>query len=305
MTVDDETVEFVAGSILQGQAYFSAAQTASLQIRPVLLYYGTSNLMAASAVLLRGERLNIANHGMRFQAPQGQSEFLIGQSVIQAMGVETGALRSFTDAFNGQDISNSSWTLEEVMASIPDLHGDYRNCYPDGKPFVIPVEMVQTTKGAIDRIRLEALDRFESASDALSQVPGLSNYYLAPQVVDQSEFVILRRKIGSRKDVGIYSLNGRKFLPLNHVKGRRPLAPPQLLMAFMALYALGMLSRYYPPIWNQFVRNDITGEKLVVERFLDTSERLVPNLVLDLLKGERVVFVNSHQDGQIDLTSSL
>ncbi len=74
-------------------------------------------------------------------------------------------------------------------------------------------------------------------------------------------------------------------------------------MAFIALYALSMLSRYYPPIWNQFVRNDITGEKLVVERFLDICEWLIPNLVLELLKGERVIFVNSHQDGQIDLTS--
>jgi hypothetical protein len=60
----------------------------------------------------------------------------------------------------------------------------------------------------------------------------------------------------------------------------------------MGLFAFGYLSRYYPERWNPFVRSDETGEKLVIEGFLLICQRYLPNLVLNLIYGERVQFIN-------------
>ena len=71
----------------------------------------------------------------------------------------------------------------------------------------------------------------------------------------------------------------------------------------MTLYSLGFLSRYNPEIWNPFTRNDITGEKLFIEKFLYHARRLLPNLILNRLYNEKLYFV-TEQMGFIDLTSS-
>ena len=68
---------------------------------------------------------------------------------------------------------------------------------------------------------------------------------------------------------------------------------------FMALYALGFISRYHPEIWNPFIRNDISGEKLLIEKFLYYSRRFLPNLALNYIMDNKVVFVNETQ-GFID-----
>lgn len=61
---------------------------------------------------------------------------------------------------------------------------------------------------------------------------------------------------------------------------------------YVALYALGTLCRYHPEKWNPFIRNDITGEKLLVEKFTFYARRLIPNLALNHITGKRMCFTN-------------
>jgi len=78
---------------------------------------------------------------------------------------------------------------------------------------------------------------------------------------------------------------------LAHDKAGRLVEPGQLILMLMGLYALGHLSRYFPEQWNPFVRMDPTGERMVVERFLQIALRYIPNLVLNALSSERIQFV--------------
>lgn len=51
----------------------------------------------------------------------------------------------------------------------------------------------------------------------------------------------------------------------------------------MGLFILGSLSRYRPEIWNPFIKNDSTGEKQLLEKFINICKRYLPNLALNAL----------------------
>lgn len=54
LAADDNTINCIAGSFLQAFEYYKSAKDANLQISPLLLYYGSSNLLYGMANLLSG-----------------------------------------------------------------------------------------------------------------------------------------------------------------------------------------------------------------------------------------------------------
>ena len=64
---DDKLIECISGSILQSYEYYNACKTSNLQISPLLLYYGTTNLLYGMTNLLTGKINEIRNHGMHIQ----------------------------------------------------------------------------------------------------------------------------------------------------------------------------------------------------------------------------------------------
>jgi len=59
----------------------------------------------------------------------------------------------------------------------------------------------------------------------------------------------------------------------------------------MGLFVLGYISRYRPVVWTQFIRTDSTGELHLIEQFIRSARRVIPNLALNAIFGKRVRFV--------------
>ena len=62
---------------------------------------------------------------------------------------------------------------------------------------------------------------------------------------------------------------------------------------YISLFILGSLCRYYPDVWYPFVTQDSTGEKLIVEKLLYYSRRILPNVILNKIEGNQIVFVSN------------
>lgn len=296
-----DTLEYIAGCMRQGEAYFTAAENSPLDIAPLLLYYGAANLLAGVSAMMTGVRLAIKHHGMELVKPGTER---IADARVKPVHPKIGALQQFCNVFSGGCVlpSRVPWTVEELLGSIPDLKQDFENCYRDALPYTIPVEIVLRRRGSLERIVPSEVGRYKSLEDALARVVGFADAYLDPQYSRQMNYIVLRRKMGAA-EIGTYSIFGQKHLQIAHIKNGQDLSPNQIIVMFMGLFALGYLSRYHPELWNPFVRSDETGEKLVIERFLAICQRYLPNLVLNVIRGERIQFVYE-TEGVLDLTTS-
>ena len=280
-------VQYVAGCFSQSEAYFSAAGNSPLDISPLLLYYGAISLLAGVAAMIKGEKLPINGHGMALIV-SGTGRIANAQVVPKG----NGALQQFTDVFSpGCSFTNSApWTLLEILGSVPDLAQDFVDCYQDGDPYTIPVEVVKTDQGWVERIAKKEFARFRTPDDALARIDRLAESYLAHQITN--EYVVLRRKLNS-PDIGIYSLFNQKHLQLAHVMNGRATTLGQIPTMLMGMFSLGFMSRYHPGFWNPFVRHDETGELLLIEKFVAVCHRYFPNLVLNEVYGSRMQFVSN------------
>ena len=289
---ESDLINFIAGCIGQAQAYFAASETSPLDIAPVLVYYGATNLLAGAAALITGQHKHITSHGVRSRS----SDLLnrVADFEFVPLDPESGALQYFADIFSdGCDLTNSGpWILSEIFASLPDLSADYLNCYPDAKPHTIPIEVVPRYRASLERIAHTDVVRFANIAEVFAEIVHFRDAYIQPQGNSGTPFIILYPK-RSGIEIGTYSIFGRKYLQIAHGKNGHLVSPGQLIIMFMGLFALGYLSRYHPEFWNPFTRSDTTGERLVVERFLAICQRFLPNLVLGAIREEAIKFIRT------------
>jgi hypothetical protein len=299
-TCSDDNIELVAGSIRQSQAYFDAAATAPLDVSPLLLYYGATSLLTAIATMLTGTPPPIENHGMLI--PESPASRLANVLVLPRNPTH-GALQIFSNVFSDGCVlvGTDTWSLGEVIGSIPDLKQEFENHYQDLPYFTLPVEVIHAREGIIERIKNAEIQRYASPETAMGLIADISKAYLAPQY--KSEYVILFRRRAAI-EIGHHSITGRKYLSLGHTKRGKLISPHPLILMYMGLYVLGFLPRYRPHLWNPFVRSDTTGEKYIIEKFIAVCIRYLPNLALNSLMDSHLQFVNE-TEGLVDQTKTL
>jgi len=292
--------EFISGCLNQSLSYFKVANTANLDIKPPLVYYGAANLLAGSFALLTGNLPPVTTHGLKVL--DNSDRFPLSKIKLRLVAPKSGAAAIYHANFfnNSQKIlsSGSEWSVEELLSSIPDLSFDLLSLFPNSKRYVIPLERVKTKDGIIERIDK---DSFTDENELLIDIKSINNLkeeYLEPQVT--KKYIILRKKINSKNELGIFSISGIKYLQLPHFKNGIQNNTSQLIYLFMSLFFLGYISRYKPEIWNVFIRTDVTGEKYIFEKLLDLSIRFFPNLVLNCVTGSNLQFTN-----ELDLIENL
>lgn len=294
----------VAGCITQAHEYFRASEAASLATSPMLAYYGTENLMRGVATLRTGTVPNITGHGMTV-APTPSAPARIGDYCVSAFTRPTMALAHFVHEFSAGAVTlpKSDWSLLELLGAIPELKKEFESCYPTEKPLTIPVQIVKRRSDQLERINPADLSRYPAPADALQRVENFLDAYLMPSLSNQEDFIILRRKLGGLQ-IGEYSISGQKFLSLVHIKGSLGITLPPAIRFQMGLFGLGFLSRYRPEIWTPFVRNDSTGERHLIEKFVSLSRRIVPNMCLSQIHDSRIIF-SKESEGTLDLTKTI
>ncbi len=292
----NKLIESISSSILQAEEFFKASETSSLQITPLLLYYGATNLLLGIANLKVGSLCEIEGHGMRLDIP-ADSNRIADISVIP-QSPKTGALPIFCRLYSSiDDICNSgSWTIMELLSSIPELLDTFLNCYQDGIPSIVPIEVVKTGERHIDKIALTSISRLSTFDEVVKRTKGFPQNYLIPQQI--GKYIILNRKMDFN-EISIQALSGHRYFQLGSIKHGRLYTLKLIIIIFMILYCLSFINRYSPEKWNPFVRTDTTGEKLLIEKFLNYTKRIFPNLVINFLYNLNYRFVHQIQEVQI------
>jgi hypothetical protein len=290
---DDNLIECISGSILQAYEYYISSKNANLQISPLLLYYGTTNLFYGITNLITGKINEIKNHGMYLEIES--IENFIAEALIGFENYEKGGIHIFCKALGITiDLTKyGKWSIQELLGSISEIHDDYYSCYSSKDFFIIPIQEIKTESGIIEKVILDKYD-VDTFSTLFSQVSEVEKSYLKPSLgndINGDQFIILRHKINA-KTIAEISYSQQPYLQVAHKKNGSFVTLPELFYMYIILFALGSLCRYNPEKWNPFVRNDLTGEKLLVEKFLYFARRIIPNMILNTLYDCQMNFVN-------------
>ncbi len=289
---DDKLIECISGSILQSYEYYNACKTSNLQISPLLLYYGTTNLLYGMTNLLTGKINEIRNHGMHIQLDDNYK--YIAETSIRFENYDNGGVHVFCKALNVPvNLTRyGEWTVKELLGSIAEIYDDYYRCYSATESYVIPLEVTRTENGTIEKVELSRFD-INGFKNMFSKVKGSGKSYLNPTVrsMEDEKYLILRHKING-KSIAEISYSDQPYLQVGHSKNGNLITLPTLFYMYIVLFAFGSLCRYNPEKWNPFVRNDSTGERLLVEKLLYFARRMIPNMILNTIYGCRMCFVD-------------
>jgi len=294
---DKQLLELVSNSILQAQEYFYAASVVSLNISPLLLYYGTINLMFSASVLMLKRNVEIKNHGIKVELDGNSLNRLADIEITPYFSTQDGGLFQFCTAFCPEHNvlhygSQSRWTLLEILGSIPELKRDFEDCY-NTQSHIIPIQVVKSQKDYVERVDKSEFRDLDIISD-LKKIVNFDKNYFNPRLTSDYvnyPYVILRRKIGGEQ-LTEYSVFGQAFLQRSHAKQSHLISLPNIIYMYMGLFTLSYLSRYKPAIWSSFVKSDSTGEKRVIEKFLKICKRALPNFILNSIYSVNFCFVN-------------
>ena len=134
----------------------------------------------------------------------------------------------------------------------------------------------------------------ESILNVLNNVEDFKKNYLDYQTGYEKEtnrnYLILRKRM-TGKNIKKISFSGQPYLQAGIEKNGQLITLPQLFNMYSALFIMGSLCRYHPKIWGAFVLNDETGERLLFEKFIYYSRRIIPNIVLNIINNDDITYV--------------
>lgn len=288
----EEKIEYITNSILQAKEYFFLAQNATLYTQPVLVYYGYINLLSATYVLKNGEIPNVQNHGMAI-IKSGNS---IGEIKIHLNNEKSGALAIFANLLDTSlDIKKlKDLRINELFSVIPETLDYYIMSYANNPIHVIPVDEVIHKKYKEDRIKNYYIKLLKDSIESLRNSKYIKNNYLPIQYSENSEYTFLRRKITYSEEY-VYCVNHKKYINIPFEQKNDELKIDSKISMLIILYELSVLCRYNPSIWNKFIKLDSSGEKLLIQSFINWCIRLIPNYILNIIENADIVFSTREQ----------
>jgi hypothetical protein len=264
--------------------YFNSSGKASISVNPLLLYYGTTNLLTFCIIMFTGSIPNIAGHGIEFVEDSSREDIVsLGEFIVRTQRPDVGALGNFhnvlcnkTPYFSGVD-----WYISEIIAYIPELFYEFNLLFPHMLSGVIPVSVDEHNGHEVHRIlrnHMLALHRVEE----LDNICGYKSTYLEPQLT--KDWIIFRQKLGASSQF-IYSTFDEPFIQMEKQKNGRMIALHPLEAYVMLLYSLSFLCRYKPHIWYERVLQ-VPSVAHLVSQIVEYSRICIPHMVLSLL-GEK------------------
>lgn len=290
-----DVIDCIIGSFLQAYEYYKASKTANLQIEPLLLYYGTTNLLYGMSALLSGSISNIKNHGMKIDVPT-EMQFIADTS-LRFMSPNDGGIHIFARALNfTENLTDfGDWTLSEFLDSIAEINNDYQRCYNKSVGKIVMLDVFNTPDGKVEKVYYTSSTE-NKIRQTICDVDGFRNSYLplskASSYQDNTTYFILLHKLNGQR-IDEISYSGQPYLRAHHQKNGKWITIPTVLNMYISLFVLATLCRYYPQKWSPFVLKDTSGERLLIEKLLHYSKRMIPNFILNHILGKNIQYISA------------
>ena len=292
-TADDEDLISVITNIGQAHEYYLASHTVTLMTSPLLIYYSALNL-AKAVINVVNDSPSSDYHGL---CKPEMTDSLLDVSVETNNGVflELAQLAGTTIA------TGRRFRLEDFLVNMLDMQDDYCGYFNREPSYVWPnvkayfsgkVEVEFST----DFLGERNLEDFRSL---LQERTHLYEDFEETEVEGQWKLESKEVYEGEDRKAARLELLNRHFefsvFPKNHyfmnILPFEEQMPPAAAY-FGAMYVLSEIVRYKPNHIHRFLRAKDSSVEWFIQQLCSISKRVLPNLLLNLLTGERHKFTS-------------
>ncbi|WP_299844099.1 YaaC family protein [uncultured Roseovarius sp.] len=307
LTLSTTRAKQIVASYRQGQEYFNNAAKSDISVKPLLLFYGISNLSRSLTLILTargGEETLSPSHGLSCEGWSNLLETDIGislprlaeLSVTRCRGLFSSLMeKTENTVFLHTQSSKTDWSasfdppsadialsFSDVTSRIPDLMSEYK-LWTGNQSLVICVHEISAVNDLVSfkvNNQTNIAEIFQYAGGKLN----IKDIGRQKQVEAATDDIPLFLNSFVHQSFGTIP-NLFAVSPTNETT-----TYSQICLSFMLSYFLGMLCRYHPSHWMALSRDGISDTSWpMIEASMDYLEIAYPRMVAECInyKAER------------------
>jgi hypothetical protein len=279
--------------------YFESATRVSLLTKPLLIFYGTVALSKVLFMATYSRKSRSAKHGLEtpnqenteedsekghgLETPN-QKDFEKDFANLSTKVRKEGTFPQFHSCYSKEKLLNMSFNLKELLSIICEIKVEYETVFMEKS------HAIKTQRGKYGLYLTDTeLEKYGDLTKKLSDYFGIKNL----QQTGTGILLWFPENLPLTR-----ALSGEEYLIMPLSKHDKNVLLPELSAHFLIMYLLGMVSRYYPKEWGEIIEGKTSGEIHAIKKFLETTTRKFPNLILNKLWNRDFVFVSPQLEGE-------
>ncbi|MBM7663516.1 hypothetical protein JOC85_004392 [Bacillus mesophilus] len=265
-----------------GKSYYQLSQQAPTSIKPVLLFYGMTQLLKACLLSVDPnypESTSVLAHGVSTRKRKKQSyDFLKDEVKIQKNGLFSHFSQKM---FHVEHLDGEKIAMVSLLKRIPELNSLFEFSY--GELVSIPL-----TKGEMNSYSMNSniLDFFHMTEERFTDF--LTNKLKPLDKVTYQKnqgtltFSLKKDLLNSISCFPFYYHYEENSFYLSTDRDATTYCP-EIMVHYLLLYNLSMISRYETEWWSELLQNSSTKDLPFIQQFIDTTTTKIPILLSDYL----------------------
>lgn len=277
-----ETSSNLAFAMRTASEYYESAKRVSLLTRPLLIFYGMTALSKVLFASTYGKKSPSKAHGLSPPIPGTFAE-------LSTTVLKDGAFPQFHSCFSKKKLYRMKFKMRELLSLIPEVKVEYETVYNE-KSRALRVLRTRYGASVVDT----EIEKYGNLAEDLRK--------FFPEIQITQAF-------GKRVNIflgdipAVLTVSAEEYLVLPLRKHNRDILFPEMSVHFLTAYLLGIISRYHPKEWGETIEGKESGEIYIIQKFLETTTRKFPNLILNKLRNRSFVFVSPQLATQKKLDS--
>jgi hypothetical protein len=292
--------------IKQAREYFEAAKKSHILVKPLLVYYGMMSLVKPVVLTMDPHypsNTGVLRHGVTTRKIK-KLDYVFHDDEIRIQ--KEGLLPHFYSLLlKEKQIPQLKYKVKDLLALVPELHETFFRLYNQipTEPLYIASEKDHESGNTLIYLSERMLKRLDKSAEEL--VRWINTYnegkgrfengskrhrdYIQVQWNHPDKMHVFDCPDGFANALFRQDYKGRHYL---YHATSPDLLLPEVIIHFLLMYNLGMLCRYETELWGEIIFSFSSADMFMINELLNISMRKFPNLILNLLLDEILIFNN-------------
>lgn len=290
--------------IKQAREYFHAAKQSHILVKPLLTYYGMMSLMKAVVLTMDPtypSTTSVLRHGITTRKIK-KLDYVFHEDEVKIQ--KEGLVPLFYQLLTNKDHwPQNKYRVKDLLALVPELHESFCRLY--GTSFIEPLfiagkkddetgntlvyiaeSIFDITQGDLNQW-LNKINHWNQGESRFVSVKPSSSGLWELHWQHPSQTHVYDCADGFNNSLFLQDFKGRYYI-YRSVDQLEPL--PEVLIQYLLMYNLGMLCRYETELWGEIIFSFSSGDMYMINELLNITMRKFPNLILNLLFDEVLIF---------------